>query len=566
MVRSPFLILIAGIFFFSCNNNLKDDTSQVVKTEAPFLREKALEYFKQEVYDSAFFYFNKSKELYEIEKDTANIGYCLYQMAMAQQTLGDYYGSEETLTELLKFKIPDYIAPAYNQLGIIAKEQKNYDDAYKYYTSTLENAKNEVEKISPLNNMAVIWIQKNEPLKAVVILESILNSQVFSDTTLYAKKARITDNLGYAYFKVNRNEDALTFLNKGLEIRNKANLSYDAIESYLHLAEFYQKSNLSKSDEYALKAYKNATHHKSIDERLEALSFLMTNTTISGQNQYANQYLRLNDSITKVRNNAKNQFAKIRYDFQNEKEENQKLRLERTDNLLKLERTKTQRLVLVLVFVLLVIFIVWIIRFFKNKTRKERLKAVYETETRISKQLHDELANNVFQTMSFAKTQDLQHPEKKETLLDNLEKIYKKARDISRVITDIDTGEKYEGNLKLMLSEYASEETKVIIKDNHDINWDKVNKENKLTVYRVLQELMVNMKKHSQASIVVIGFEDLDNSIQIKYSDNGIGMSQQISIKNGLKNTENRILSIKGTITFETESEKGFRLHFSIPK
>lgn len=566
MVRSPFLILIAGIFFFSCNNNLKDDTSQVVKTEAPFLREKALEYFKQEVYDSAFFYFNKSKELYEIEKDTANIGYCLYQMAMAQQTLGDYYGSEETLTELLKFKIPDYIAPAYNQLGIIAKEQKNYDDAYKYYTSTLENAKNEVEKISPLNNMAVIWIQKNEPLKAVVILESILNSQVFSDTTLYAKKARITDNLGYAYFKVNRNEDALTFLNEGLEIRNKANLSYDAIESYLHLAEFYQKSNLSKSDEYALKAYKNATHHKSIDERLEALSFLMTSTTISGQNQYANQYLRLNDSITKVRNNAKNQFAKIRYDFQNEKEENQKLRLERTDNLLKLERTKTQRLVLVLVFVLLVIFIVWIIRFFKNKTRKERIKAVYETETRISKQLHDELANNVFQTMSFAKTQDLQHPEKKETLLDNLEKIYKKARDISRVITDIDTGEKYEGNLKLMLSEYASEETKVIIKDNHDINWDKVNKENKLTVYRVLQELMVNMKKHSQASIVVIGFEDLDNSIQIKYSDNGIGMSQQVNIKNGLKNTENRILSIKGTITFETESEKGFRLHFSIPK
>lgn len=566
MVRSPFLILIAGIFFFSCNNNLKDDTSQVVKTEAPFLREKALEYFKQEVYDSAFFYFNKSKELYEIEKDTANIGYCLYQMAMAQQTLGDYYGSEETLTELLKFKIPDYIAPAYNQLGIIAKEQKNYDDAYKYYTSTLENAKNEVEKISPLNNMAVIWIQKNEPLKAVVILESILKSEVFSDTTLYAKKARITDNLGYAYFKVNRNEDALTFLNEGLEIRNKANLSYDAIESYLHLAEFYQKSNLSKSDEYALKAYKNATHHKSIDERLEALSFLMTSTTISGQNQYANQYLRLNDSITKVRNNAKNQFAKIRYDFQNEKEENQKLRLERTDNLLKLERTKTQRLVLVLVFVLLVIFIVWIIRFFKNKTRKERIKAVYETETRISKQLHDELANNVFQTMSFAKTQDLQHPEKKETLLDNLEKIYKKARDISRVITDIDTGEKYEGNLKLMLSEYASEETKVIIKDNHDINWDKVNKENKLTVYRVLQELMVNMKKHSQASIVVIGFEDLDNSIQIKYSDNGIGMYQQVNIKNGLKNTENRILSIKGTITFETESEKGFRLHFSIPK
>ncbi|KGO90552.1 tetratricopeptide repeat-containing sensor histidine kinase [Flavobacterium suncheonense] len=566
MVRSPFLILITGIFFFSCNDSIKEDALQAVKTEAPFFREKASQCFNKEVYDSAFFYFNKSKELYEIEKDTANIGYCLYQMAMAQQTLGDYYGSEETLTELLKFKIPDYIAPAYNQLGIIAKEQKNYDDAYEYYASTLENAKNKVEKISPLNNIAVIWIQKNEPSKAVTILESILKSAVFRDTTLKAKKARVMDNLGYAYFKIGRNKDALAFLNKSLEIRNKESLSYDAIESYLHLAEFYQKNNLSKSDEYALRAYQNATYHKSIDERLEALSFLMANHIKPGLNQYTNQFLRLNDSITGVRNNAKNQFAKIKYDFQNEKDENQRLRIERTDNLLKLERAKRQRLLSITGVSVLAFSIIWIVRFFKKKNRKEKIKAVYDTETRISKQLHDELANDVFQTISYVQIQELPNSEKKETLLNSLDKIYKKARNISRAITDIDTGNQYQFHLKQMLSEYANEEIKVIIKDNHDINWDKVNPENKVTIYRVLQELMVNMRKHSQANIVVVGFEDIGKSIQISYSDNGIGMQEELKLKNGLKNAENRILSIKGTLTFETDSGKGFRLNFSIPK
>lgn len=566
MVRSPFLILIASIFFFSCNGSIKDDTSQVVKTEAPFLRQKALEYFKKEVYDSAFFYFNKSKELYEIEKDTANIGYCLYQMAMAQQTLGDYYGSEETLTELLKFKIPDYIAPAYNQLGIIAKEQKNYDDAYKYYTSTLENAKNEVEKISPLNNMAVIWIQKNKPLKAVVILESILKSDVFRDTTLNVKKARVTDNLGYAYFKVNRNKEALTFLNKGLEIRSKESLSYDAIESYLHLAEFYQNKNLLKSNEYALKAYENATNHKSIDERLESLSFLMANNTQHGKNKYTSQYLELNDSITKVRNNAKNQFAKIKYDSKKEKEENQKLRLEKAENSLQLEKVKIQRLFSVLGVVVLLILIAMMVRHFRNKTKREKEKAIYDTEARISKQLHDELANDVFQTMTFAETQDLHDQNIKGILVDNLDKIYVRTRNISRENSEIDTGTHFESNLKQMLTDFENNETKVIIKDNYDINWEKVQPESKIVAYRVLQELMVNMKKHSQSGFVVIGFENKEDAVQFTYSDNGIGISNQLNVKNGLKNAENRIQAIKGTITFETETDKGFRVQFSLPK
>jgi hypothetical protein len=52
-----------------------------------------------------------------------------------------------------------------------------------------------------------------------------------------------------------------------------------------------------------------------------------------------------------------------------------------------------------------------LINYYRN--RQERLKLVIILETRISKQLHDELANDVFYAMTFAETQDLQESCKK---------------------------------------------------------------------------------------------------------------------------------------------------------
>lgn len=54
--------------------------------------------------------------------------------------------------------------------------------------------------------------------------------------------------------------------------------------------------------------------------------------------------------------------------------------------------------------------------------------------------------------------------------------------------------------------------------------------------------------------------------MQINYSDNGIGTDNLLNLKNGLQNAENRILSINGTINFDTAPEKGFKVKIEIPK
>jgi signal transduction histidine kinase len=98
------------------------------------------------------------------------------------------------------------------------------------------------------------------------------------------------------------------------------------------------------------------------------------------------------------------------------------------------------------------------------------------------------------------------------------------------------------------------------------INWTTLEDNKKITVYRVLQELLVNMKKHSQCSLVVISFKKNEGKLQIDYSDNGVGATfEKLSSKNGLQNVENRIQSIKGTISLDTKSNVGFKVSFTFP-
>jgi glucose-6-phosphate-specific signal transduction histidine kinase len=85
--------------------------------------------------------------------------------------------------------------------------------------------------------------------------------------------------------------------------------------------------------------------------------------------------------------------------------------------------------------------------------------------------------------------------------------MYARTRNISKENSSIHTEEKYEANLKEMLDSYGNGTVKVIIQNNNDINWSKTQAEKKITLHRVLQELMADMRKHSKSSFAIIGFE-----------------------------------------------------------
>lgn len=569
MLRSPFFYFIILLFLFSCEEKKTITTNtDSIRKEALTLRNQGIKNYEKQNFNTSFYEFNKSKQLYETLKDSANIGYVLIQMAFIQQVNGDYYGSKETVTEALTYvkKKSIYTAIINNTLGIADKELSLYNDAIHYYQEATKDYKDPVEKQIPLSNIAALYIQQKKYDDAIIILESLLNKKTLKEKTPEISKSSFQDNLGYAYFKKGMDEKGFQLMNEALQIRNEIKNTYGSIESYLHLADYYAQKDTQKSNKNALAAYNTATKLNSVDERLEALQILISNNHGAQNSKYVQKYFSLNDSIIKVRNNFKNKFAKIKYDAKKEKDENATLRLEKAENQLALQKAKYLRIGFVILFIFLVLLIAILIRYYKNKNKAIEFKTSYNTETRIAKKIHDELANDVFHVIAFAESQPLSAESTKENLLQKLDDIYGRVRGISKENNRIDTGTNFTNSIKEMLSMYNTTSINIIASNLENINWESIDDVKKIAISRVLQELMVNMKKHSNASLVVIKFENDPKSILINYTDNGKGCEKTKISKNGLQNVESRILAVKGTINFETEPDKGFKVKISIPK
>ena len=568
MLRSPFFCFIILLFLFSCKEKKTVSiNTESIQKEALSLRNKAIENHNKQKFNTAFDQFNKSKQLYETLKDSANIGYILIVMASIQQINGDYYGSKETVTEALPYvkKKSVYTAAINNTLGVADKELSLYDDAILYYKEAAKDYKNPIEKQEPLSNIAAVYIQQKKYNQAIILLESILSKKFLQDKSRASAKARNQDNLGYAYFKNGMDTKGLYLMNEALKLKKEIEDTYGGIESYLHLADYYAKKDNQKSNQNALAAYNTATKLNSVDERLEALQILISNNHNAQGSIYVQKYFTLNDSIIKVRNNFKNKFAKIKYDAKKEKDENVKLHLERAKNQLSLQKANYLRIVFAIIFVFLVILIAILIRYYKNKNKAIEFKTSYNTETRIAKKIHDELANDVFNVIAFAESQPLSIESTKENLLQKLDDIYGRVRGISKENNSINTGIDFTKGLKDMLATYNTSERNIMVTNLESINWENIDNVKKITIGRILQELMVNMKKHSQANLVVIKFESDSKSILINYTDNGKGCEKDKISKNGLLNMESRIQAVKGTIDFDTEPDKGFKVKISMP-
>ncbi|QIH38204.1 ATP-binding protein [Flavobacterium sp. Sr18] len=559
-------VLIVLTFLQSCNKKPKDSTPKKFdRVEINKFLELGYKHHESLKYDSSYYYFNKAKFVAEIKKDTSVIIHSLGWMAQIQNNLGDYSGSETTAIEALHLlektdKYPYGETNIYITLGNTYLQTYDNDNAIFYFNKAINSKTDENIKSGIKNNIAMAYTEKGNYKKAIKILIPLLlnKKEINSPETL----ARINDNLGHAYDKT-ANPKALYHLNLSLNIREKIKEYHGISSSYINLSQYYNKKNKNLSLYYAKLGYLSAVKRKNILDRMICLELLIQNSSGDELKKHSLAFIHINDSINKVRQKAKNQFAKIKYDFTKEKDENLKLKAQKE---LESEKQKKKNILLYAIVAIITVVSIMITNLILIKNRREKIKVSYNTEIRIAKKLHDELANDVYHTMAFAETQDLSDIHNKEILISNLDTIYSRTRNISRENDTMETGRLFMSNLKEMMSGFNTAYVNVISNGIETINWKTLEQNKKIIVYRVLQEILVNMKKHSQASLVVLTFKKNKNKLQIDYTDNGIGATfEQLNSKNGLQNVENRIKSIKGTITFDSKSNKGFRIHIVFP-
>lgn len=547
-MRTPLFSLVLTACLFACNSK-----SSIISVEREPDFEKA-ESFLYHRNDSAFYYFNK---VVSNSKDSLQIAMSYNGMGVILSDAGDYFGSQENLLLSLSYldeqqeKHHYCLSSDYNELGTTSLNLKNYDAAIDYYDRALKFALNEEFKLMFLNNKAVVYQKTQDFARAIAIYDSILGKGK-KDEKAYAM---VLSNRARTRWLQDSGYRAAPELKEALQIRINQDDYWGQNASYAHLSDYYASSHPDSALLYADKMYAVARYLNSPGDEIEALQKLILLGPSQNIRQYYKRYQYLNDSIQTARNTAKNQFALIRYDVEKNKIENLKLQKENADKKVQIIQ---QRLMIygaaaaMILGVFLVV--VW------NRKRKQQMAwKIHEHKLKTSQKVHDVVANGLYRIMT-----EIEHqPIEKEHLLDKIEDMYERSRDISYEQPEI-TSTDFQAEIAWLLKAFNTDTTRVVTAGNDKGLWEKVDSNVKKEVKYILQELMVNMKKHSRASYVAIRFEQSGNQVKIQYTDNGVGLPPAYSLGNGLTNTGNRIKNINGEITF-TNINKGLKIQVSFP-
>jgi tetratricopeptide (TPR) repeat protein len=507
---------------------------------------------ESQAYDSAFYYYNLAKnDLIEIN-DSIGTARSLINMAMIQTNKGEPLGGIESSLQAKKYlnKKSDSVVRVllgknYNNMAIASNNLKNFEDAYSFYLEALNYVDNNEDKYVCYNNIGDVLINQGKPNLAKSYLEKALNVK---DSINYSKAL---NNIAKAKYLDNRNYNPLPELNKALEIRQRTKDGAGQNSSFETLSSYYLTKDKSLSLSFAKKMLKTAVSNESASDQILALKRII----ILDSKNYLENFQRfnsMNDSIQTARNKDRNQFAIIRFDVDKIKEEKEEKEVE-----------ILQRNFGIGALSLLLITSIFWYRKRRKRLQQEKELEVKNTQLKMSKKVHDVVANGIYQVMT--KIENQEHFDKNEAL-DELEFVYEKSRDISYEKTDVKNDEKdFSEKISEVIGSFKNETVNTYIAGNEKDIWKNTKESTQEEVYQIVRELLVNMKKHSQADRVVFRFERENNLIKIFYTDNGIGISGDVIYKNGLSSTVSRIETINGEIIFDTKIEKGLKINISFP-
>ncbi|WP_197051695.1 tetratricopeptide repeat protein [Salegentibacter sp. Hel_I_6] len=538
------------------SGRLNEDTSWIAMG---YYRKGKIQFYlgdQEEVFRNSY----KSRQLYLAVGDSSKAGRRTLEMANSQSRISDYHGAQENAIEALRLldekEDSAYISSAHNLVAMVYRNQGFLEDALREYNEALKFAVKKKDNLTYLNNIALITRDQGNYAKAINSFQDLLTQKQILDKE---SEARYLDNLAYTKWLQDSTAKVESDFLKALNIRREINDKSGLDASYTHLVEFYRNSNKNEAIKYA-KRWLKLTKNSSVQAELEALEKYIELAPASQSNTEVKHYIKLNDSVNQANLVAKNTFAKIRFDEEQKQKEILGLEALTAKQTLETQNLRERSIIISALALLGILGGSFMLYYFRQKHRKEKIQEVHKTESRISKKIHDELANDIYNIMS-----RLEMIASKDDL-DKLERIYTQTRDISRENSEIATDEDF-GEMLIINLSHISGNSRLILKGEKSVNWEKFSEEKKIVIYRVLQELMVNMKKHSEAKFVALNFFHEDKKLKISYSDTGKGASlEEIKVGNGLQNVENRILSVKGLITFETKQGEGFKAKIQIPE
>ncbi|MHC5352663.1 sensor histidine kinase [Myroides sp. LJL115] len=559
-------------------------------------------FYKTQQLDSTYSNLVKAEKIFNTLNDSLKSGHLALAKAKILFENGIFSESEKENIKAIKYlnNSDDFILKyeSNHMMGLNLTELLEFEEAKKYYDISAVAITEMASKktlpqdridffLSNLNNNLshLYYHSKDYPNAKKYALKGIYenpsldqNPQLHSTLLINLLKAKLELN---EYENILPQIQEITFLEKD---NRSIGLYAGGIPSALMVeANFYKKMNQTqKSLASAKQSYSISKKERRLQNTKEALAFLAANDK-ENQTQYINEYIQLNDTLMNLERQTKNKFARIEFEVDKISELNKRL-------------SGNNQTILILTCLLVFGFSITmfsIIQYAKNKRLLLRNKnqlanekiyklmleqkelaenAKFSERKRIAKELHDGVINRIFTARFHLMQLDCFPPEKKDVLIEELHKSEQEIRTISHILNTkvMHDADPFDELLENLISNQNNPfNTKFIFQMDEDINWHLYSNEQKLNIYRIIQESLQNINKYSQASQAIISLTGIKNKrVRVKISDDGIGYNKNDPrIKNkglGMKNMNERIKELQTHLVIKTSKDQGVSICFDV--
>lgn len=550
------------------------------------------------VKDSAFYYYSEAQKTFEAIGEKQLSGSMYLCMAVIQMYIKDYNGSETNTTRAIERFKPlndNYnLYNAYNLLGIVLGDLGEVEKSSSYYNESLYYLKQKTfditEEASVFNNLGVLYKNNQQYSKAIVNFEKVLNtdSLALKKPNLYAKAL---SNLATSKLY---NKDTLKIkklLLEAIDIKREQNQIGSLASSYFSLAEYkaYAQDTIGAIIE-AKEAIKLSLVSDNNERLLITWPFL---AILDKENapDYFQKYTTLNDSLQFENRKQQNKFARIRFETDEFIAENIELESEKET----LSKQKQIWIGVAGVIFLLSLFIYIIInqraknqklRFDQQQQannqeifnlmlmQKQKVDEVKRMEQkRISEELHDGILGKMLGARMVLTGLNKRATDEaileKSKALGSLQEIESEIRSISHELshTAYQKINNFTDSIESLLAGAGKTDTiKTFFNYNKDEEWDNLNGDIKINVYRIIQETFQNAIKHANCTIFEVSFHRTDDQFDIIMTDNGVGFNTNKGKKGiGIRNITSRINKLKGTWHVDSTEGQGTTTSLKIP-
>jgi signal transduction histidine kinase len=513
-------------------------------------------------------------------------------MATAQGYENDFLGSElsaiKALNVLRDTQEKSKIYEAYNILGFVSNELKDYEKSLEYHTKALtlakeNNLKNFNEVSSSLNNIGNVYQNQKKYKKAIETYEEALKdkSLIVYKPSLYGI---LLDNLAYSKFKLKDYSQLPGLFYKSLRIRDSLDIGIGIVNSKIHLSEYYyEKGDSIKARGFAREALEGS---REIQNSRAILASLKQLGIVEPQKAsiYSEEYIRINDSLQSAERKSKDKFARIEYETDEIIQQKDKL-AEQNRNILfffglvvmigillfviKNQRSKTKELMLKQAQQKANEDIYNLMLYQQNKIEEGRANE----KVRIAQELHDGILGRLFGARlnldSLNKRQDEEAIVSRNNYLVELKNIEQDIREISHDLNR----EKHALNNNfigivnnLIEQQETVSQAKVSFVVDMEIEWEKIENYIKINLYRILQEALLNINKYAQAENVRIEIIKQEKTLKLTVTDDGVGFSVSKKSKGiGLQNMLSRANACEATFDIKSKIGKGTTITVAFP-